>query len=90
LALECRRRSGRAGNQYYEDRQEAARSCLPRRGRFVVYRSVVAGAPPAPGQPPATYLPSCNRADPGSQIPTEWCGPSSPSMSPAARQGSAR
>ena len=64
---------GRAGNQYYEDREEAARSCLPRRGRFLVYHSVVADASPAPGQPPVRYMPSCNRADPGSQIPTEWC-----------------
>ncbi|KAK9845360.1 hypothetical protein WJX81_004380 [Elliptochloris bilobata] len=52
------------GNQYYEDREEAARSFSPKRGRFIVYAAVV--------QPPDRLLPSVNRADPGTQIPTEW------------------
>lgn len=62
------------GNQYYEDKEEAARSYSPKRGRFVVYAAVV--------QPPSRLLPSVNRADPGSQIPTEWCaaGAASPSV----------
>ena len=60
------------GNQYYEDKEEAARSYSPKRGRFIVYAAVV--------QPPSHLLPSENRADP--QIPTEWCaaGASSPDV----------
>ena len=54
-----------AGNRYFEDPEEALRSYSPKRGRFVVYAAVV--------QPPDGLLPSVNRADPGSQIPTEWC-----------------
>ena len=54
-----------AGNRYFEDPEEAQRSYSPKRGRFVVYAAVV--------QPPDGLLPSVNRADPGSQIPTEWC-----------------
>ena len=53
------------GNRYFEDQEEALHSYSPKRGRFVVYAAVV--------QPPDGLLPSVNRADPGSQIPTEWC-----------------
>lgn len=53
------------GNRYFEDPEEAQRSYSPKRCRFVVYAAVV--------QPPDGLLPSVNRADPGSQIPTEWC-----------------
>ena len=53
------------GSRYFEDLVEAQLSYSPKRGRFVVYAAVV--------QPPDRLLPSVNRADPGSQIPTEWC-----------------